>query len=103
MIDGCFHILIDEIHRYDGTINPFRGDPVLALFGAAIAHEYHAQRASHSALAVQKALVSYCQSLRKRYGIDVKMRIGLNCVPVMVGSIGNDLRMVTRVVALNLE
>jgi class 3 adenylate cyclase/tetratricopeptide (TPR) repeat protein len=93
IMDGCFRLMMDEIHRYEGTINQFRGDGVMALFGAPIAHEDHAQRACHACLAIQKALVPYCDSLKNRHGIDFKMRIGLNSGPVVVGSIGDDLRM----------
>lgn len=93
IMNGCFRLLMDEIHRYEGTINQFRGDGVMALFGAPIAHEDHAQRACHAGLAIQKALVPYGQSLKTRYGIDFEMRIGLNSGPVVVGSIGDDLRM----------
>jgi tetratricopeptide (TPR) repeat protein len=84
---------MDEIHRYEGTINQFRGDGVMALFGAPIAHEDHAQRACHAALAVQKVLTPYSENLKTSYGIDFNMRIGLNSGPVVVGSIGDDLRM----------
>jgi class 3 adenylate cyclase/tetratricopeptide (TPR) repeat protein len=93
IMDGCFRLMMDEIHRYEGTINQFRGDGVMALFGAPIAHEDHAQRACHAALVVQKALTPYSENLKTRYGIDFKMRIGLNSGPVVVGSIGDDLRM----------
>jgi class 3 adenylate cyclase/tetratricopeptide (TPR) repeat protein/ribosomal protein L40E len=93
IMDGCFRILMDEIHRFEGTVNEFRGDGVMALFGAPVAHEDHAQRACHAALAVQKNLVPFAEKLRKEYGIDFKVRIGLNSGPVVVGSIGDDLRM----------
>ena len=43
IMDGCFRILMDEIHKYEGTINQFTGDGVMALFGAPLAHEDHAQ------------------------------------------------------------
>jgi ribosomal protein L37E len=33
ILDGCFQILMAEIHRYEGTINQFTGDGVMALFG----------------------------------------------------------------------
>ena len=56
IMDGCFKILMDEIHKYEGTINQFTGDGVMALFGAPIAHEDHAQRACHSALAIQRSM-----------------------------------------------
>ena len=84
---------MDEIHRYEGTVNQFRGDGVMALFGAPIAHEDHAQRACHAALAIQKALLSDTGTINRNYGIDFNMRIGLNSGPVVVGAIGDDLRM----------
>ncbi len=93
IMDGCFKILMDEIHRYEGTINQFTGDGIMALFGAPVAHEDHAQRACHAALAVQKSLEGYSEELEKIFGLEFKMRVGLNSGPVVVGSIGDDLRM----------
>jgi class 3 adenylate cyclase/tetratricopeptide (TPR) repeat protein len=93
IMDGCFRILMDEIHRYEGTINQFTGDGVMALFGAPITHEDHAQRACHAALAIQRGLVPFSDKLRSEYGIDFNVRIGLNSGPVIVAAIGDDLRM----------
>ena len=93
IMDGCFKILMQEIHKYEGTINQFTGDGVMALFGAPLAHEDHAQRACHAALAIQKALTGYGRRVKAEFGVDFKMRIGLNSGPVVVGAIGNDLRM----------
>ena len=93
IMDGCFQILMREIHKYEGTINQFIGDGVMAIFGAPVAHEDHAQCACYAALAIQKGLSEYHEELAREYGIDFKMRIGLNSGPVVVGSIGNDLRM----------
>jgi class 3 adenylate cyclase/predicted ATPase len=93
IMDGCFRILMDEIHKYEGTINQFTGDGVMALFGAPVAHEDHAQRACYAALSIQKAIEVYSQELKHEPGVDFKMRIGLNSGPVIVGSIGDDLRM----------
>jgi len=93
IMDGCFKILMDEIHQCEGTINQFTGDGVMALFGAPVAHEDHAQRACHAALAIQNKLKEYGERVHRIHGIDFKMRIGLNSGPVVVGSIGDDLRM----------
>jgi class 3 adenylate cyclase/tetratricopeptide (TPR) repeat protein len=93
IMDGCFKILMDEIHKYEGTINQFTGDGVMALFGAPLAHEDHAARACHASLSIQHALTDYGEKLMKTCGIDFKMRIGLNSGPVVVGAIGDDLRM----------
>ena len=65
IMDGCFKILMDEIHRYEGTINQFTGDGVMALFGAPVAHEDHAQRACHAALSIQKAIEEYGEKIKE--------------------------------------
>ncbi|MBC2717819.1 MAG: AAA family ATPase, partial [Desulfobacteraceae bacterium] len=93
IMDGCFKILMDEIHKFEGTINQFTGDGVMALFGAPVSHEDHAQRACYAALSIQKAIGDYNEKVKKACGSDFKMRIGLNSGPVIVGSIGDDLRM----------
>ena len=65
----------------------------MALFGAPLAHEDHAQRACMAALSIQKATDGYGEKIKAKTGIEFRMRIGLNSGPVIVGSIGDDLRM----------
>lgn len=93
IMDGCFKILMDEIHKYEGTINQFTGDGVMALFGAPLAHEDHARRACYASLFIQTALNEYGRKIEKDTGVPFKLRIGINSGPVIVGSIGDDLRM----------
>ncbi len=93
VMDGCFELLVAGIHRFEGTVNQFTGDGVMALFGAPIAHEDHAVRAVAAALDVQTRLAGYAETLRRERGIDFAMRIGVNTGPVVVGKIGDDLRM----------
>ena len=52
------------VHRYEGTVNQFTGDGIMALFGAPIAHEDHAVRAVAAALAIEKAVRQYADTLR---------------------------------------
>ncbi len=93
IMDGCFKILMKEIHKYEGTINQFTGDGVMALFGAPVAHEDHAQRACYAALAIQEAIQKYNVLSNEKFDVDFNMRIGINSGPVVVGAIGDDLRM----------
>ncbi|OPX97531.1 MAG: Adenylate cyclase 2 [Syntrophorhabdus sp. PtaB.Bin006] len=93
IMDKFFRLLMDEIHRYEGTISQFTGDGVMALFGAPVAHEDHAQRACHAALAIQGALKNFNLKVRVDYGVEFAVRTGINSGLVMVGSIGDDLRM----------
>jgi class 3 adenylate cyclase/tetratricopeptide (TPR) repeat protein len=93
LMSRAFELMLAEVHRYEGTVNQFLGDGIMALFGAPIAHEDHAQRAVHAALGIRKALEGYQEELRGRRGISFQVRQGLNTGLVVVGSIGNDLRM----------
>src|SRR2546428_12682835 len=85
--------MLAEVHRFEGTVNQFLGDGIMALFGAPIAHEDHAQRAVHAALGIRKALEAHQEDLQRRRGITFQVRQGLNTGLVVVGSIGTDLRM----------
>jgi Adenylate and Guanylate cyclase catalytic domain/AAA ATPase domain len=92
-MDRFFRILADGVHRFEGTVNEYRGDGIMALFGAPIAHEDHAQRACYSALSLQDDLRRYANELRVEKGISFSVRMGLNSGEVVVGKIGDDLRM----------
>jgi len=92
VLDGFFHVLAEGIHRFEGTINQFTGDGIMALFGAPIAHEDHARRGCYAALHLKGALQDYASALADR-GLDFAVRIGLNSGEVVLGRIGDDLRM----------
>src|SRR5436309_1165108 len=93
ILDRFFAILAEGVHRFEGTINQFTGDGIMALFGAPIAHEDHAQRACHAALHLSEALSRYAAGLRRTEGLNFAVRMGLNSGEVVVGKIGDDLRM----------
>jgi class 3 adenylate cyclase/tetratricopeptide (TPR) repeat protein len=93
VMDQFFAILSDGVHRFDGTINQFTGDGIMALFGAPIAHEHHGQRACYAALHLRDELRSYAEELKRTRGLNFSVRMGLNSGEVVVGKIGDDLRM----------
>src|SRR5215470_6889355 len=93
IINGCFERITVEVHRFEGTINQYTGDGVMALFGAPIAHEDSARRAVHAALGIQRALREAAKEFDADQRLMLRMRIGLNAGPVVVGRIGDDLRM----------
>ncbi len=93
ILDRFFGLLAHAVHRYEGTINQYTGDGVMALFGAPVAHEDHAQRACHAALEMQAAVRGFADELRLERGLNLTLRIGLNTGEVVVGRIGDDLRM----------
>jgi class 3 adenylate cyclase/tetratricopeptide (TPR) repeat protein len=93
IMDRFFAILADGVHRFEGTVNQYTGDGIMALFGAPLAHEDHAQRACYTALYLSDGLRRYAQDLRRERGFDLSVRLGLNSGEVIVGKIGDDLRM----------
>ncbi|MBI2468772.1 MAG: AAA family ATPase [Candidatus Rokubacteria bacterium] len=93
VMDGAFQLMLDAVHRWEGTVNQFTGDGIMALFGAPIAHEDHARRALHAALEIQRGFGEYAAGLRRDKGLALQARLGLNSGPVVVGAIGDDLRM----------
>jgi class 3 adenylate cyclase/tetratricopeptide (TPR) repeat protein len=93
IMDRFFKILADGVHRFEGTINQYTGDGIMALFGAPIGHEDHAQRACYTALHLTEALREYTRELRREFGLDFSTRMGINSGEVVVGKIGDDLRM----------
>jgi class 3 adenylate cyclase/tetratricopeptide (TPR) repeat protein len=93
IMDRAFQVIIEAVHRYEGTINQFLGDGVMALFGAPIAHEDHAHRAIRAALAIQDGLSPLKREVRQAHGVKFRVRMGINTGLVFVGAIGKDLRM----------
>ena len=93
IMDGFFRVLSDGVHRFEGTVDKFTGDGIMALFGAPIAHEDHAQRACYAALQLREDVQRYAAELHGRRGVDFAVRLGLNSGEVVVGGIGDDLRM----------
>src|SRR5881628_1232880 len=93
IMDRFFHILAEGVHRFEGTVNQYTGDGIMALFGAPIAHEDHAQRACYAALHLSEALRRYAEELKRTKGLGFAVRMGINSGEVVVGTIGDDLRM----------
>src|SRR5439155_314765 len=93
LLDRLFRILAGGVHRYEGTINQYTGDGIMALFGAPIAHEDHAQRACAAALELARDLGALAEDVQRESGLDFAVRMGLNSGEVVVGRIGDDLRM----------
>jgi len=93
LLDPAIHRMMDAVHRFEGTVNQVLGDGIMALFGAPIAHEDHALRACYAALAMQAAMRTYTEEMRRIHGLELRIRVGLNSGEVVVRAIGNDLHM----------
>jgi class 3 adenylate cyclase len=94
IMDEVYEILIHKVHDYEGTVNEMTGDGIMALFGAPIALEDAPQRAIRSSLAIHREMGRFSEKMKqKREGIPpLKMRVGIHTGPVVVGTLGNNLR-----------
>src|SRR5262249_19561891 len=93
VLDPVLELMMEAVHRYEGTVNQVMGDGIMALFGAPLAHEDHAVRACYAALRMQDAVKRYAEGVRRSEGLAIQIRVGLNAGEVVVRSIGSDLRM----------
>ncbi len=93
LLDPVLERMMEAVHRYEGTVNQVMGDGIMALFGAPLAHEDHAVRASRAAIRMQETVGWYAEELRRSQGIDVQIRVGLNSGEVVVRAIDSDLHM----------
>src|SRR5215831_16149848 len=91
LIDPVLHVMMDAVHRYEGTVNQVLGDGIMALFGAPLAHEDHAVRACYAALAMQEEMRRHRRKLQQSEESGLQIGIGMNSGEVVVRSIDNDL------------
>ena len=91
IMERTFDVMLEAVHEHGGTVNQFLGDGVMALFGDGPL-EHHACRALSAALAVQQRLEPVRREVRRSYGLEFRVRIGLNTGAVVIGTIGAALR-----------
>jgi len=82
-----FSTLADTVTRFEGTVDKFTGDGIMAVFGAPVAHEDHAQRACYAALQMLEDVAEYAGGLRRERGLNFSTRIGINSGEVVAGAI----------------
>ena len=93
LLDPVIEHMMEAVHRYEGTVSNLMGDGIMALFGAPLSHEDHAVRACYAALRMQESVNRYAEVVRRTEGMPIQIRVGLNSGEVVVGAIGNDLKM----------
>lgn len=93
LLDPCLQLMMQAVHRFEGTVNRILGDGIMALFGAPLALEDHPQRALYAALAMHDLVGHYAAEVQRSHGIPLQIRVGINTGEVVVRTIGNDLCM----------
>jgi class 3 adenylate cyclase/tetratricopeptide (TPR) repeat protein len=93
LLEQYMAIAFREVYRVEGIITHLAGDGVMALFGAPVAHEDAPYRGVYAALAIRAALAALSTELRETGGVELRVRIGVHTGPVVVGTVGSDLKM----------
>jgi class 3 adenylate cyclase/tetratricopeptide (TPR) repeat protein len=93
LMDQVYEILIHKVNDFGGTVNELTGDGIMALFGAPIALEDAPQRAIRSAISIHKEITRFSERMSSENGIPpIRMRAGIHSGPVVIGTVGNNLR-----------
>lgn len=92
MLNNYFSVMTPLIQKYDGVIDEFLGDAILALFGAPVACDDHAEQAVACAIEMQRAMREV-NATNREWGLPtIEMGIAVNTGEVVVGNIGSELR-----------
>lgn len=93
VLDCFLAMAASAVHAFEGTVNQFTGDGLLAVFGAPVAHEDHARRACLAVLELQREVAGLAGDVARSDGVEFAVRCGLNSGEVVVGAIGDDVHM----------
>ena len=83
-----FRELAEAVERYEGFVEKFVGDAVMAVFGAPVAHDDDPERGLHAALSMQERMGALNRRWARRLGRSLELHVGLNTGPVVAGRIG---------------
>lgn len=93
LLNELFTILTEIVFRYDGTVDKFIGDSVMAIWGAPQVQQDHAARAIAAAEDMMRWLEAGNQGWRQKFGVSVELAIGINSGQAVVGNVGSETRM----------
>ncbi len=93
LVQQCTKMFANDVYKYDGIVDKFTGDGLMALFGAPIAHENNAELAIRSALDMQSDLAALSAQMQDELGSEINAHIGLHSGHVIVGGVGSNRMM----------
>jgi class 3 adenylate cyclase len=91
-LNEYFTLMVDLVVKYEGTLDKFIGDAIMAVWGAPIPFEDKEFRAVKAALEMQQALGQLNKSRIDKNLVPLTMGVGLNSGVVVSGNLGSDKR-----------
>jgi len=92
LLNDYLSVMTDVILDAGGTLDKYEGDAIIAFWNAPLDDPDHARRACAAAIACQSRLAALRPEFERRFGRGVRMRIGLNTGPAVVGNMGSTRR-----------
>ncbi|MBM4313010.1 MAG: adenylate/guanylate cyclase domain-containing protein [Deltaproteobacteria bacterium] len=92
LLNDYLSAMTDIIHEEGGTVDKYEGDAIIAFWNAPLQQPDHAGRCVRAALRCQEKLAGLRPAFRERIGKDLRMRIGINSGPAVVGNMGSHTR-----------
>jgi adenylate cyclase len=92
LLNDYLSAMTDIIHEEGGTVDKYEGDAIIAFWNAPLPQPDHALRCVRAALRCQERLAGMRPAFRERIGRDLRMRIGINSGPAVVGNMGSRTR-----------
>ncbi len=93
ILNDCFAGLVSIVLKYEGTIDKFIGDGIMAIFGAPLAHENDPERAIRCAVDMVTDIGRFNAARADTLRGPLGLHVGLHSGMVIAGNIGTDLRM----------
>jgi adenylate cyclase len=89
MLNEYFELMVDVIFKYQGTLDKFVGDEIIALFGAPVAMDNAEVKAVQCALDMLQVLSEFNRVRVSEGQNEIKIGIGINTGMVVTGAIGS--------------
>jgi len=89
MLNEYFELMVDTVFRFEGTLDKFMGDGIMALWGAPVAHEDDAIRSVECALEQRRVLIGYNEQRQSQGLHPIDVGIGVHTGPLVAGYIGS--------------
>jgi adenylate cyclase len=93
LLNDFYTLMIETTFKYDGTLDKFLGDAVMAVFGAPIAHPDHSARAIRTALAMQEGIAGLNERRARQGKEPIAVGIGVSAGEAVAGTVGTEDRM----------
>ena len=93
LLNESLTVITAAVFKYQGTLDKFIGDCVMAIFGAPLAQENQELMAIKSALEIKKEITGVSEKWSAKLGVNVEIGIGINTGEAVIGNIGSAERM----------